>query len=70
MKGTVLENFIVLTVLLRNVHILDLRPLLFSAIMSESDLKQQTIYNFISTFLAKILGSPRKRWTFYVGGCM
>jgi len=45
MKRTVLENFIVQRLLLRNVLILDLRPyfILFSAIMSEIDLKQQTI---------------------------
>ena len=69
MKGTVLEN---ITVLLRNALILDLRPdfILFSAIMSESELKQQTIQNFISTFLAKSLGSPCKKLTFVLTGCM
>jgi len=66
MKGTVLENFI--DMLLRNVLILDFRPylILFSAIMSESDLKQQTIYNFVRTFMAKSLGPPGKKWTFSV----
>jgi len=29
--------------------------------LSESDLKQQTIYNFIATFLAKSLGAPRTK---------
>jgi len=30
--------------------------------MSESDLKQQTIYNFVPTCMAKSLGPPRKKW--------
>jgi len=60
MMGTVLDNFIVL---LRNVFILELRAyfILFSTIMSESDMKQQTIWYFISAFLAKSLGLPRKK---------
>jgi len=46
--------------LLKNVLILDLRPyfIFFTAITSESDLKQQNIYNFISTVLAKRPGLP------------
>jgi len=72
MMGTVLDNFIVL---LRNVFILELRAyfILFSTIMPESDMKQQTIWYFISAFLAKSLGPPRKKWTFSVfvfTGCM
>jgi len=45
MKGTILENFTAAYLLLGNVHILDLCPylILFSAIMSESELKQQMI---------------------------
>jgi len=44
-----------LYLLLRNVLILYLRPyfILFSAIMSESDLKQQKIYNSYPIFTAK-----------------
>jgi len=58
MKGTVSENFIVLTS--KKCTYFGLAPyfILFSAIMSESDLKQQNIYNFISTVLAKRLGLP------------
>ena len=57
-KGTILENFIVLHL---NVLNLDLRPyfILFSALMSEMDLKQQMIYNYIPPFPAKCLGPPR-----------
>ena len=60
MKGTVLENSLYLR--LRNVFILDLRLyfISFSAIMSESDLKQEIIQKFVPTLMAKSVGPPPK----------
>ena len=45
------------------MHFLELRPyfVLFSAIMSEIHLKQETIQNFVPTVMAKSLGPPRKK---------
>jgi len=65
-EGDCLRNLLCTCTYFGNALILELRPcfVLFSTIMSESDLQQQTSYKFVSTFMAKSLGPPRKKKIF------